>query len=139
MCGQGHGYETESYGHAIDNMVLCHQERYPHVYVCDQQFMPWCFVHLTVHSNDPSLLSAVPRDGTEGPSDSQILSLSVRRTGLAPDLRLILSASLWWHKFFPLSLFPMNPEPLWMGRTGRGVVMCEAANTKIALPWGRIL
>lgn len=116
MCGQGHGRENEFYGHAVYNMVICDQEQYPHVNVCDQQSMLWCYVHPTGCSDDPSLLGAVPRDGLEGPS----------------DLRLIPSASPWWDKLFPLFLFPMNPEPLWIGRKGRGVAICEAANTKIA-------
>lgn len=135
MCGQGHGYETESYGHAIYNMILCHQERYPHVNVCDQQSMLWCYLCSSdaIPMIPPSSVLFQGMGWMQGPTDSQILSLSVKRTGLAPDLRLIPSASLWWDKFFPLFMFPMNPEPLWMGRTGRGVAMCEAANTKIAL------
>lgn len=85
MCGQGHGCETESYGHAINSMLLCHQEQYPHINFYDQQSMLWCYVHLTGHSNDPSLLSVVPRDETGGPSDSQICPREEDRAGSRPE------------------------------------------------------
>lgn len=83
----------------------------------------------------PPCLTAPPGDGNVRPLFPQTIGsrdqASLGSRGAGSELHANPKAARQWAwRFLPLPLPLLDPEPLWIGKAGRGVAISGAANTK---------